>query len=140
MTAPTRFTKVGTSGGKSPLYKSDESIQTLVAKLPVVPSFAEQPIALTIPDKAIEVNVCINIITPEVTGTVKTINIGIATNPDTLIDGADASVVGLFGRTGDVGELPYPQPLNGASLVYQLGSLDWVEFEAEIVITYKTVE
>jgi len=140
MTEPTRLIKVGTSGGKSTLFKSDASIQTLVAKLPIVASTGEQAIPLTIPASAIEVNICVNVIVPEVTGTTKTIDVGVASNGDQLIDGAQVDATGLFGRTGIAGEFPYPQPLNGASLVYQLGSADFVELEAEVIITFQRVE
>lgn len=140
MSNPTRFTKVGLSGKKSNSYKSDSSLQTLVAPLPVVASVAEQSIPITLPDNAIELSVAVNVITPETTGTVKTVDVGIATNGDALIDGAAVSASGLFGRTGGAGELPYPQPLNGASLVYQLGSADFVELEAEVIVTVLTVE
>lgn len=141
MANPSRFTKVGLSGKPKTTYKSDSSLQTLVAKLPVVATTTTQTIdGIVMPDNAIEVNVAVNVIVPEVTGSVKELNIGFDDNPDQLIDGADAGTAGLQGRTGGAGESAYPSNIGGKTLEYSLGSDDFEELEAEAVVTFMTVE
>lgn len=135
MATPSRFTKIGLADRKSATTQTDPFIQQFVAKLPIVASTAEQNTTITLPSKAQELSVSVNIITAEVTGTTKTVDIGIVGNPDILIDDADVSNAGFVGKTGGAGESATPVDLSGATITYALGSNDFAELEAEVVVT-----
>jgi len=140
MANPTRFTKVGLTGRPSQTTQTDASLQGLVVKLPVVASGAEQSTTLTLPANAIELSVVVRVLTAEVTGTTKTIDIGVVGNADTLIDGADVSATGLVSKTGGAGESTFPVDLGGATITYALGSADFLELVAEVVFYIVTAE
>lgn len=141
MANPSRFNKVGLTGRPSASSKTDGSLQGFVSlQLPIVASTAEQNSSIVLPTNAIEVHVSINVLSAEVTGTTKTLDIGIVGNPDLLIDAADVSSAALVSKTGGVGESAFPVNLGGETITYALGSADFVELEAEVLLYIVTVE
>ena len=135
MATPTRFLKIGLAGRKSATTSSDPIAQQFTIPVTIVASTAEQDTGIEMPTGAAEVSVGVNVLTAEVTGTTKTVDVGITSNADALIDASDVSATGYLTRTGGAGELPFPVNVSGTNITYALGSTDFVELKAEIVVT-----
>ncbi len=140
MASPTRLSKIGLAGRKSAVTSSDPIIQQFVIPVTIVASTAEQDTGVAMPTGAGEVSVALNVLTAEVTGSVKTVDVGITGDPDALLNNADVSATGYLTREDAVGAVAFPVNLSGTNITYALGDTDSVEMVAEIVITVAGVE
>lgn len=135
---PTRFNSVGFAGAEGRTNNdgtSDPYIKQYVIPVTIVASTAEQDTGFTMPDRASELHVGVNVLTEETTGTTKTIDVGVTGNADALIDGASVAATGFVGATGGAGESASPVDLSGTNITYALGAADFAELDAEIVVT-----
>jgi len=135
-TPKTRYDAIGTAGrkgGESNTGYSDPAIKTVVEPITIVASTAEQDTGFTFPSRAAVISAKINVRTEETTGTTKTVDVGITGDPDAILDGADVSAATLVGSPLDAG-------LSGTNLTYALGSADFAELDAEIIVTYLVAE
>lgn len=130
----TNFEKIGSTSSLALGIKSKPYTKMFVIPVTIVASTAEQDSGFTMPANAQEFATSVRVITAEVTGTTKTLDVGVTTNPDALIDDADVSATGMLGRTGGAGELSYPQQLSGINITYAFGSADFAELDAEIIV------
>lgn len=138
MSIASRLKSLGLAGRKGALNNqgvSDPYIQQFVIPVTLVASTAEQDTGFVMPVRASELHVGVNVITEEATGTFKTIDVGVVGSPDALIDDGSVDAKGFIGATGGAGEQPSPVDLSGKTIAYALGSADFAELEAEIVIT-----
>lgn len=124
----------GVRGGTNNTGTSDPAITQVVIPITIVASTAEQDTGYTMPDAAIALNAVVNVMTLEATGTTKTIDVGITSNADALIDAGSVAAVGMIGQTGGAGELASVD-LSGTNITYALGATDFAELDAEIIIT-----
>ena len=130
MANPTRFTKVGMAGKPNfnGANRGDYSLQTITAPIAIVAAATEQTTDVVLPAKCYVISTALNVITPESTGATKTIDIGLSTAGaavlgDDVSVSTSAIVAGLGGQDG-----------SGQSVTYTLGSDDYAELDAEIVI------
>lgn len=124
----------------------------------LVDSTAEQDTGFDLPDDGIVLDVFLNVKTPEATGATKTVDVGLKSgeaggDTDGFLDGVSVAAGGIKkgtlasgGQTkgallradesGSGGLVPEPHVLNGTakSVVYALGSNDFAELDAEIIV------
>lgn len=129
MAAPTRFSRVGLSGRKGDDNKTDGFIQVIVAPIVAVASTAVQDTGVALPANFQPISAVLNIITAEVTGTIKTVDVGLTANPDQFIVGAVTSALGFAGTLAAVANVN-----TGENIFYQLPDTTGVELEAEVLI------
>lgn len=134
MASPTRFTKIGAASQKAKIdlngnerNRGDYYRQTIAVVLKVVASGAAQDTGIIVP-KGAAVSVLLNITTAEATGVTKTIDVGLSGGTGAEF-GNDLSVA----ATGVVLGLSAPL-VSGNTVTYTLGSADYVELDAELVI------
>ena len=131
---PTRLTKLSTAGKKSKvnsdglvLNRGDYFRQTIAFVIPLIPTTVETGTGILVP-AGVAVSVFLNIISPEVTGTTKTIDIGLLSGTgDEFIDGGSVAAAGIV--IGDVSVLTA-----GDEITYKLPSTNFAELDAENVI------
>lgn len=129
MANPSRLTKLGIAGSvRSTRNRGDYFKQIITAPITVVASTSVQTTTVQLPPQCVVTGAIVNVINAEVTGTTKTIDVGLSLGAGKeLADGvsvADAGfVVGLGGVDGGQN-----------FLTYTLGSADFVELDAEIVV------
>lgn len=151
------------SGGSLSVNSDDFSLAGTGVKVLTVPivrakSTAEQKSGVDLPDKAVVLNVYVDVTTAEATGGTKTIDVGTdgdgSNDPDGWIDGVSVANLGLVKgtlahgavtlgallktNTGD-GSAPVPDPdiaSGGEEVTYTFGSNDFEELEGNIIIHY----
>lgn len=128
MSSPTRFTKIGTSGGSGKTGKSDAYQQTFEIATPIVATTATQTTTIQLPSVCVIEAAFLHVINAEVTGLTKTIDIGLSLGGSTDIAASQSvSDAGLFALSGGV-------TASQDFVTYTLGSADFVEFEGELVV------
>ena len=127
----TRFNGVGLAGRKSDGVKTDPFMQQLVIPVTLVASATAQDTGVTLPAAAGVFQTALNIFTAETTGTTKTVSVG-------FVGGADDALATNFGVTGAGFEVAgnANTAAGGEAISYTLGSADFEELDAEIVLTY----
>ena len=129
MANPTRYTRLGIGDAPTAIRnKGDYFIQTLTAPVTIVASTAAQTTTTQLPPRCLVESVVLNVTTAESTGTTQTIDIGLSTGgaADLANDISVASTGFVAGLQNVVGD--------AAFLTYSLGSTDYAELEAEIVV------
>ena len=134
MATPTRFTKIGAAGQKAKvnaddllLNRGDYYRQTIAFVLPVVAASTEQSTGILVPAGA-AVNVFLNITTAEVTGTTKTIDVGLLSGAgNEFVDDGSVAATGIVLGTASA-------LTAGDEITYTLASANFAELDAEIVI------
>ena len=140
MANPSRFRKIGLTGRSSASTNTlDSSLQTFEAPVTIVASTAEQDTGITLPAQGIVIGASVRVETAEATGLTKTIDVGITSNADAIIDGASVSAVGTVGKTAGAGELASVS-CAGSNITYALGSADFAELDATILVTVLRTE
>lgn len=128
--APSRYTRVGTSGPKGPDSLTDSFIQTIVAPIAAVASAAQQDTGVELPEHFKAISAFINVAVAEVTASVKTVDVGIFGGAETrFLDDTTVDSVNWHGSLNNT------QTHNGGATVgFTLAGADFVELEGEIVI------
>lgn len=131
---PTRYNSIGLSGRKdSETNIVDSAIKTVEFPLTVVASGSAQDTGIAAPLASIQVlGSYIRINTAEVTGTTKTVSIGITGSNASIQSGTDVSAAGTAGTS--VGAALSSSA--STNFTYTLGSADFVELDATCVVTY----
>lgn len=103
------------------------------------PDGSEQPSGLTLPANSVVLGAWLSVKVAEVTGTIKTIDLGTPTDPNGYLAAADVSAVGVVNvpagallpgdGTGDVTS-------GGENVVFTAGDVDWVEFRGDFYVMY----
>jgi len=121
---------------------ADPRLITLTASISFIASGAAQNILVNETDDGltptgfVATGLALKVTTAEVTGTGKTIDIGPSTDTDSLADDIDVSATGYKVRTGGAGEIVLDQQIfDNAQLQFVLGSADFAELQAELIIT-----
>lgn len=129
----TRFSKIGLSGRKTEDSKSDAYQQAFEIKTPIVASTATQTTTVQLPSKCVIEASFLNVITAELTGLTKTIDVGLSLGGSTdIAAGQSVADAGLFALSGG-------QPASQDFVTYTLGSADFAEFEGEIILRVTAV-
>ena len=133
MASPTRYTKLGYVANKA-MDAYEPFKQMISIPLPIVASAAEQVTTITLPARAVVTNTVLNVITAESTGLTKTIDVGLDTGGAAVLgnDLSVASTGSVVGLTGVVAD--------GDTVSYTLGSNDYAELDAELIIEYIAAE
>ncbi len=129
MANPSRFTKIGYTANKA-MNTYEPYKQMISIPLPVVASGAEQTTTVTLPARAVVTNTVLNVITAEATGTTKTIDVGLDTAGAAVL-GNDLSVAATGSKIGLTGVVA-----DGDTVTYTLGSANYAELVAELIIEY----
>ena len=132
MTSQTRFNRIGLAGRKSAKNVKDPFVQTIEAPIVAVASAAQQDTGIPLPDGGIqEISAFIKVDSPEVTGTTKTVNVGVFGGSATaFLSAADVSTVGVTGET-----LISAVNTSDDTIGYTLGSANFAELEGTLVLT-----
>lgn len=134
MTAKSRVNALGTAGRKDATDNSQDSfIKTFEAPITIVAATSEQDTGITLPAQGIVLSAYVRVETAEATGLTKTVDLGITSNPDAIIDGASVAATGSVGQTAGAGELS-SVPCAGSNITYALGSADFAELVATAVV------
>lgn len=129
MANPTRFTKVGyTKGGKFGENVGDYYTRTYTAPVTLVASAAEQDTGIQLPPGVV-LGTSIKVNTAEVTGLTKEVDVGVSGVSSTYL----ATNLNVS-ATGFKPAIPGQAIDTAANLTYTLGSADFAELEAEIVV------
>ncbi len=133
---PTRFTSLGLAGGSATAGRSDPIQKTYVIPIKAVASAAPQETGFFLPeDKFLyKISGYLHVITPESTGTTKTIIVGTGTAPIAI--GLDVSSAGLTGSLTAGPFLPGPE----TEVLFTLGSDDYAELEAEYILSLELIK
>lgn len=125
----TRFSSIGLSGRKDQATnRTDAYKQILEIPITLVASTAEQSTGVILPSPCVVNSCVINVITAEVTGAVKTIDVGLlAGAPDSLANDALVSGVGFVPALTAVAG-------NGDEVTYSLAAPDFAELDAVILL------
>ena len=131
MAAPTRYSKLGLSGRQGTSKNTQDSIMTTY-EFPVkaVASASAQPVGIVAPKTVQAIGGYLKVNTAEVTGTTKTVSVGVVGAAAQFFATMDVS------STGPVGT-PVTAVYNnsaGAEFAYILGSADFAELDATMVI------
>lgn len=131
----TRLTTLGLSGRKGTQFNQlDVKKAIFEVDLAVVASGAAQTTGILLPPSQI-LSAFVYVQSPEVTGTTKTVSVGFAGGAGTeVINAADVSATGITGSLAN----PANAPL-GTEITYTLGSADFAELKARVVIEYNSV-
>ena len=131
MTARTRYSALGLSGSKDTENNSkDTFVKTFEFDINAIASGSEQDTGVAAPAGTIQViSAYIEVETAEVTGTTKTVDVGIVGQPAVFLNDADVSATGPSGT-----------PVNaaisgGANFSFTLASADFAELVSRCVIT-----
>jgi hypothetical protein len=134
MAAPTRFTKLGTSGRTGTSTNTQDSYtQTFEFPITIAASAAAQDTGIQAPLNMQAMSAYLRIRTAEATGTTKTVSVGIVGASASFLSAQDVSAVGAVGTP--VTAAVY----NGSNVnfAYTLGSADFAELDATVVLTLK---
>lgn len=127
-----------------------------VAKIGInaAPTGATQNTRLTLPSKAVVLDVFLDVRVAEVTGTTKTLDVGRTSDPDgylasvsvattglkkgSLANGAQTRGALLFEDEDGAGGLVPSSDVGGGgeTVVYDADDVDWVEFRGDIYVVY----
>lgn len=123
----TRFNQIGIGGNAMP---SDAFIHSIEVDLPIVAASTAQLTDFTFPFRAKVLDVTINVLTGESTGTTKVVSLGFDGGSETVL-AATVSIAsaGLVSGTPQV-------VASGETLTYRLGSSNFAEFDATAIIHY----
>ncbi len=128
MTA-SRFNSIGLSGRKDVASnRSDAFKQIIEIPITLVASATEQSTGVILPTRCVVTSTIVNVFTAEATGTTKTIDVGLLAGggADLANDVSVASTGFVVGESGVVG--------SGDEVTYTLGSADYAELEAVILL------
>ncbi len=135
MATPTRFTKLANAGQKNKINSAglvsnagDWFNRTEVFTIPVVASATAQDTGIILP-AGVAVLAFIRVNTAEVTGTIKTIDIGLSGGTGAEF-GNDLSVAATGVVLGEVNAIL----TQGDTITYTLGSANFAELDAEVII------
>lgn len=132
MAAPTRFTKVGTSGRPSTDNNTQDSyIQTFEFPVVAVASAAAQDTGIKAPKTIQAISAYIKITTPEGTAATKTVSVGIVGAAASFLSDENVSVATRVG-TPVTAVRPNDSSVN---FTYTLAGADFVELDAICVLT-----
>ena len=125
----TRYTAIGLFGRKGEDQNEFDAFEAgATYQIPLVASAAAQNTGIFLSPGQI-LNAFVYVKTPEVTGAVKTISLGIAGGTGTeLLSAGDVSSVQVVG-----GDVPLDVQLSD-EITYTLGSADFAELEASLVL------
>ena len=118
-------------GGKNPDNVTQPAIKTVVVPITAVASAAAQSTGVFLPATVYAVRAYLNVITAEVTGITKTVDVGTNSTGDSVLNNASVAATGL------VGALNTNVLDGGEEITYTLGSADYAELDAELVLTYE---
>jgi hypothetical protein len=124
----TRYGRLSMSGRPEVGNTGDYFREHLVIQLPRVASAAATGTGVVLPANTNVVGAHLRILTAEATGTTTTVDIGTDTAGDAIFNDQSVAATGFFPAS-----LP-PVAASGAEITYTLGSADYAEFEAELLI------
>lgn len=116
---------------------NDPNLVQVEAPVTIVASTSEQDTGVALPANGIVVSALIRVNTAEVTGGTPTVDVGIVGDPDAMIDAGSVSAAGAVGQTGGAGETASVSTA-GANIAYALGSADFAELDATIIVLVQT--
>ncbi len=128
MTA-SRFNSIGLSGRKDVASnRSDAFKQIIEIPITLVASATEQSTGVILPTRCVVTSTIVNVFTAEATGATKTIDVGLLAGggADLANDVSVATTGFVVGESGVVG--------SGDEVTYTLGSADYAELEAVILL------
>ena len=131
MTARTRYLALGLTGKQSSTDNEQDSfIKTFEFNINAIASGAEQDTGIAAPSGIIQViSAYIDVGTAEVTGTTKTVDVGIVGQPAVFLNDADVSATGPSGT-------PVTAAISGgANFSFTLASANFAELVSRCVVT-----
>lgn len=132
---PTRFPG-GTGLAKQPSTsknRSDWFHQDFTVQCPAVTSASAQSTDLTLPAGAVIKSAVVNVITAEATGLTKTLTVSRDSNA--ILSAVDVSAVAVTGENNALPDTASVYSNTADSITYTMGSGDFAELDAEVVIS-----